>query len=453
MYKDEVLDSLAEAANVAQFVSFSPEGKQRFCRIFGYPANHLFDDRKEAIAALLAASPEQSVNVRSFRPDSPQGNAFHYGLRTVEEAVAHVERLASEGFHTIVNETVDVDDGGVSGVLFGGCMEFAPGQVPRFVEKDAEAPIPALPREFAMDLLQTVYGFAPNLEGYSEKYRVEFSTHPKPRGWQKTHTIIWEEEVVEYEPVTPFFSWPNPFSRLIGDKAYGLLIAHCLGLPVPRTTVFPRNRRVSIFTFGEPTGNAKVWTRTCPKTQEPGKYTTTRGWKDPYHLMESDDPDNKALASCLVQEEVASAYAGALLSGADGEIIFEGVAGFGDEFMLGSAQPAQDIPDSVTLSVNTLYRELYSKLGPVRFEWAHDGVHAWIMQLHKGASVSYGRTIFPGEASDWIDYDVKTGLETLRVTIEQAKGAGQGIKVHGHVGMSSHIADLLRKAKIPSVMN
>ena len=40
MYKDEILHELADIANVAQFISIAPDGKQRFARVFGYPANH-----------------------------------------------------------------------------------------------------------------------------------------------------------------------------------------------------------------------------------------------------------------------------------------------------------------------------------------------------------------------------------------------------------------------------
>ena len=122
MYKDQVLDSLASTANIAQFVSFSPELEQRFSCVFGFEQNHLFSSTLEAITALLQASPEKSVNVRSFRPDQPQGNEFHYGLINPQDALAHVKRLAGIGFYTIVNETVDINDGGVSGVLQGGCM-------------------------------------------------------------------------------------------------------------------------------------------------------------------------------------------------------------------------------------------------------------------------------------------------------------------------------------------
>ena len=43
--------------------------------------------------------------------------------------------LAADGYFTIVNETVDTADGGVSGVVLGDIMEFAPLDTPRGVEK------------------------------------------------------------------------------------------------------------------------------------------------------------------------------------------------------------------------------------------------------------------------------------------------------------------------------
>lgn len=450
MFKDAVLDALADRANVAQFVSFGPDIQQRHSCVRGYAKNHAFSTMMEAISSLLAASPDGSVNVRSFKPDSPQGNAFHYGLRSASEAVAHAESLTASGLYVIVNETVDVNDGGVSGVLFGGCVEFAPGQVPRFVEKDNANPVPAMPATIAMRMLETVYGFPVGLVGYTGR-RVEFSIHPKARGWMKSHVIVWEDGE-DSAVVTPFFSWPNPFSQMIGDKAYGLLVAHLLGFPVPRTVVFPRTPKVGAFAFGEPTGAAKVWTRTAPRVQEPGKYTTVRGWLDPHALMHADDPQGRAIASCLIQDEVASQYSGALLTGSDGVQILDAVTGFGDAFMVGSDAPVCDVPESVAYDVRTLHEDLCRALGPVRFEWAHDGERAWVLQLHKGASESCGRVVYPGDAAEWVNFVPADGLQALREIAARAKSCGHGVVVAGNVGMSSHICDVLRKARVPSVL-
>jgi glutathione synthase/RimK-type ligase-like ATP-grasp enzyme len=55
--------------------------------------------------------------------------------------------------------------------------------------------------------------------------------------------------------------WPNRFSSILGDKAYGLLMANLAGVPVPRTLVI--GRRIAPFTFGDVTGSFEFWTRTC----------------------------------------------------------------------------------------------------------------------------------------------------------------------------------------------
>ena len=450
MYKDKILDGLADSANVAQFVSYGPDGAQRFSRVYGHEANKKFDSMREGIAAILNASPEHSVNVRSFLPDSPQGNAFHYGITSADTAVEIASKLSAEGFYTIVNETVDVNDGGVSGVVYGGCVEFAPGVIPRFVEKASDEPVPALPIAEAVEMLSTVYGVPVNIDFY-ELQRVEFSVHPKARGWKHEHVIVWELGE-DGGLVQPFYSWPNSFSRLIGDKTYGLMMANILGFAVPRTTVYPRNTKIPPFSFGEPTGNNGVWTRTAPRVQEPGEYTTVRGWSDPFVMMDSDDPENVALAACLVQDEVASMFSGAVLTGADGSPIIEAVHGFGDGFMVGENAPVETIPAKIIDDVTTIHAKLCELLGAARFEWAHDGRRAWVLQLHKGQSESCGRIIYPGNASDWVDFRPEAGLAVLRSLVADAIKTKSGVRVLGNVGLSSHVCDVLRKAKVPSVM-
>src|SRR6266511_3353450 len=88
--KDEVLDQLAEAANVAQFVSFAPGDQliQRFCRLHGRPPNQPFTTPEEAVEALLRTSESGSVNVRSFHGGDSKGGPFKYGLHDCEEALA-----------------------------------------------------------------------------------------------------------------------------------------------------------------------------------------------------------------------------------------------------------------------------------------------------------------------------------------------------------------------------
>lgn len=89
--KDRSLDELARVGNVAQFVSFAPVGgraAQQYSRIAGFIPNYVFPTKREAIASLLAASPEGTVNLRSFTPDSPRSRDFHYGVGDLDQAHA-----------------------------------------------------------------------------------------------------------------------------------------------------------------------------------------------------------------------------------------------------------------------------------------------------------------------------------------------------------------------------
>ena len=449
LFKDAVLDKLARRANVAQFVSFSPQLEQRFARLFGFKANHKFGTLRDAIAALLEASGEQSLNVRSFVPDSPKSREFVYGLKSVDQVEATVRRLAASGLYTIANETIDVHDGGVSGVLLGDILEFAPGDTPRAVEKPGTA---ALPRGPGLKLLQIVYGFPPLLDRYGRTTRVEFSIHPLRRGFRHEHTIIWELEHVGQTKATADMRWPNRFSQFIGDKAYGLLIADLLGLPVPGTTVV--SRAIAPFRFGQITGSGETWIRTCPRVQVPGKFTTKRGWLDPFTLMEKEDPTGELIASVLAQDGIDATYSGAALvsqrtNGRKEVLTIEGTRGFGDEFMVGRKQRTT-LPRAIQQWVRQLYTKAARRLGPVRFEWVADDRRIWIVQFHRGASPSYGRVIFPGEPETFRPFDVGQGLEPLRALIEQVVGTDDGIVLVGDVGVTSHFGDVLRRARVPS---
>lgn len=444
-FKDVVLDQIAGFANVAQFVSFAPapDLPQRFSRVRGHPPNHRFASPTEAIQALLAAAPDRSVNVRSFAPDRSQGSVFLYGLRDVEAVLAELTRLAASGLYTILNETIDVQDGGVSGVALADLLEFAPGDTPRCVEKPGTL---AMPRELGMRLLEKVYGFRPALD-LDAHTRVEFSLHPLRRGFREEHTILWEIGAVDTLSYAADIRWPNHFSRLIGDKTFGLLLADVLGLPVPRTTVV--GRALAPFTLGTPTGSGEPWLRTCPVEPVPGRYTTRRGWCDPFQLLAEEDPTGTAIASVLAQEGVEPHYSGALVAGASGEPIIEGVAGAGDAFMQGNAGP-EPLPAEVLDAVSELYQAAAAQLGPIRLEWVYDGGSAWVVQLHKGVTPSSGRTVYPGAASRYRRFEVAQGLEALRALVAEVGGTEEGILLVGNIGITSHFGDVLRKARIPS---
>ncbi|MDE4580279.1 hypothetical protein LOF21_25435 [Sinorhizobium meliloti] len=443
--KDQSLDRLADMINVAQFVSFSPTAngvRQEFARILGFSPNDQFPTLRTALTTLLERSPENSINLRSFTPENPKSREFVYGIKSVDEAVSSVLRLASEGLYVIANETVDVNDGGVSGVLMGDVIEFAPDSTPRGVEKGGFA---SLPRQWGLSLLGHVYGFMPDLS-VPFSSRLEFSVHPKPRGWRHGHTLAWEYEPIDDIALEAENIWPNHFSRMIGDKVYGLLVAHVAGFRVPLTTVI--NRRVGPFSFGRPTGSSETWLRTSPIEQVPGKFTTTKGWADPFALVQVEDPDGSQLASVLSQAAILAKYSGAAIVTIDGSVLIEGTVGEGDAFMKGDAPP-EELPSHIIGDVQELHGRLAALLGPVRLEWVHDGRSVWIVQLHKGATQSSSSVLVPGEAENWVVFDLEQGLESLRSVIRSLPPKG-GLLLKGKVGVTSHVADVVRKAQVPA---
>ena len=442
-FKDEILDRLARRVNVAQFVSFGPDLGQRFAWIRSHEPNSRFASLDEAIGALLAASPEGRVNIRCYEPDNPKSREFLYGQGDREEVAALLRRLGGEGLYTIVNETVDIEDGGVSGVAYGGALEFAPGDTPRAVEKPGTA---SFPRALGLRVLETVYGFAPSLPARTEQ-RVEWSLHPLRRGVLAEHTIIWEVENAGPPPGEVRIAWPNRFSRHLGDKAFGLVLAHAVGLPVPKTLALPR--ALPPFSFGTDTGSQETWLRTCPHEQVPGFFPTRRGWTDPYRLMQEHDPSGDAIASILAQQGVEARFSGALVATPEGDPVIEGVAGRGDDFMIGRKAP-EELPHDVAGAVRSLFHRASTTFGAVRFEWAYDGARPWVLQMHRGATLSIGRTIVPGTARAYRHFDVEQGIDALRRLIEEVQGNGDGIVLIGRVGVTSHFGDLLRRAQIPS---
>jgi len=426
--KDVSLDELGRVGNVAQFVSFSPDAnrpRQEFCRVAGFEANHKFPTLADALRSLIEQSPEGTINLRSFTPDSPRSRDFHYGLSDLAQVETLVRRMSAEGLFVIANETVDVSD-----------------DTPRCVEKGGTA---SLPLDWALALIETVYGI-PVETVDAGRGRLEFSVHPKPRGWRRTHTLMWEYEGSDSAPAMAAVKWPNRFSRLVGDKTFGLLIAHVMRLPVPRTTCI--SRRIAPFTFGEATSSKEVWTRTCPREQEPGRFTTVKGWLDPFRLLNAEDPGGEAISAILSQAAVPASFAGAAITDARGEVVVEGAAGEGDRFMLGQKVPER-LPRNVVGDVEAVYQRTKERLGPVRFEWVHDGTRVWIVQLHKGATDSAASTLVPGEADRWETFDVSSGLEELRSLLHRLP-SGVGVRIRGEVGLTSHVADLLRKHRRPA---
>jgi hypothetical protein len=441
--KDEVLDAIASFDfNVAQFVSFSPYNlKQRFGRIHNYKANHNFESATEAIAALFANAQEKKVNVRTFKPDITKGNPFNRGLKSIDEVVDLITKYSADGYFVIVNESIDIYDGGVSGVVMGNLIEFSPKDTPKSVDKPG---VCSLERDFGIRFLQRVYGFKPNLD-FDKSYRVEFSIHPSRRGVMYEHTIIWEiEQAFDNNSIDEIY-WPNNFSKFLGDKVFGLLIADQLGLRVPLTTVIGRN--VAPFTFGKDTGTGEVWIRTAPNEKTPGYFPTFFGWVDPFKMMIESDPDQKVNA-IISQDAVEPVYSGAMVPTDEGYVI-EGVKGKGDEFMVGKDKPVL-LPPTISKKIKSLIKKIKKKLTDFSFEWVYDGNKIWIVQLNLVKSKLSSDMIFPGEVASFIPFQVERGLEELRELVFDLQSKNIGIELKGDVGITSHFGDVLRNGKIPS---
>ncbi|GAB3332755.1 hypothetical protein GCM10027299_39610 [Larkinella ripae] len=443
-FKDEILNQLAERANIAQFVSYAPTGEQRFLRINGVDPNTQMLSQVAAISQLIEKSAEHRVNVRSFLPDQPKGHPFAYGLSNVKDVLSTIEINANENRFSIVNETIDTSDGGVSGVLFGNILEFVPDDTPKGVDKPD---VCSLPTDLGLSLLETIYGFTPIID-FAPNIRVEFSLHPVRRGIRQEKIIIWELEEFAESPRQAALTWPNQFSRHIGDKVFGLLIADWFKLPVPKTLVI--SRRVAPFQFGLETGIPEIWTRTAPFTRTPGKFTTQFGWLDPFKLLATEDPEQNEIASVLCQQAVEAIYSGSLVTTESDKPYVEGRRGRGDTFMVGT-EGVEQLPDEVVVKVTDLFTTVFQKLGPIEMEWVFDGQTAWIVQLHKSQRFDVNNLIIvEGRASHYINFLVIDGLEKLRSLIKDVEGKNIGIKLIGNVGITSHFGDLLRRSKIPS---
>ena len=264
-------------------------------------------DIRKDIVALIKASKGKSVNIRSFSETSMKSSRFVYGkrLEDINEIMEIIKENCNEGKYSIVNETIDVNDGGVSGVLLNNIIEFAPNDTPRCVEKPGSC---RMERGMGLHMLETVYGFYPAAD-MPQNYRTEFSLHPSREGLDSKNTVVWEFEEFPSEKMEVRMEWPNRFSKFIGDKAFGLLVADYLGFNVPRTTVIARN--VPPFTFGKDTGLNETWIRTAPIVKEPGKYFTDDRWQDPFELMAQEESKGEKdinIASILSQKAVEALF-------------------------------------------------------------------------------------------------------------------------------------------------
>jgi hypothetical protein len=446
LFKDLILDALAEHGNVAQFVSFGPHGEARFSRVAGFPPNHKFLSPSQGIETLLKKCRSGTVNVRTFVPERPKGEPLVADLK-LDGALSVLASNRESGKYSIINETIPITDGGVSGVLLGNIIEFAPWSTPKCVEKPG---VCSLPVGLGKRMLSLVYGFDLDLN-YDPNVRVEFSVHPIRQGLSNQHVILWErEEFLHFDFPAPRPWWPNKFSELLGNKVFGLVVADLLGLRIPRTTVVAKH--VAPFSFGKSTGTGEFWYRTCPSIRYPGKYLTTFGWTDPFAAVPREEAQNcddahfHPVASVISQESVPFEYSGSLVPNSMDEIILEGVRGAGDEVMVGRTGP-QPLPDEVEQKVSELYRgAVLPLLGPCELEWVFDGKNVWIVQIHPVADFKTKRDV---DDKDWIPFEVAKGLEALRQFLLRFRAGRKGIVLLGDVGYTSHFGDLLREAGIP----
>ena len=445
LFKDTILATLAGSWNVAQFVSFSPTGNQRHCAIRGFDVDFRFTDAQEAIRMLLGSSPEGRVRVRSFDPVHHRSQPFTaQPISSLDQVLQITNELSESGLHTIVNESIDINDGGVSGVAHGCVVEFAPASVPRCVE---EGNVCSFPAALGRSVLKSVYS-CDILEHFKPSDRVEFSLHPEPRGYRAKKYIVWEQQELTLPVGSPEPFWPNRFSEHIGDKVFGLLVADSLGFKVPHTLVIPRY--LPPFQFGRHTHSGEFWLRTSPMVQEPGRFTTKRGWIDPFELMMREDPEGVAIPSVVKQDGVSAFFSGAAHQTQSADILIEGVRGTGEDFMTARAAP-EELPVAVKEAVKAVGSELSRTFKVFRFEWVYDGVSVWIVQLHASASGnSREGWVFEGNAKHFVPFDASEGLESLRKLAVTTKEHGNGILVMGDIGFTSHICDVLRQLQVPS---
>lgn len=444
IYKDDILDDLSRTGNIARF--FSAESTDTGTWVRHNHTGVRIKGNKDIVALvdhLLSVSISGRVNIRTFRPHAPEGNPFEFGLSDRAEVLDKVYGFLDEGYIIIVNEEIPVDDGGYSAVYQSGVVEIVPGATPRGVETGDPA---ALPLDLAIEVTQVIFGIDISFLRAELDSRVEFSIHPRPCGVRNEHVIVWEKRRVAdgVEDVTP--RWPNALSRHVGDKAYGLVMAYLSDAApnIPRTTVIAR--KVAPFTFGRPTGSPVRWSRSVPAVKSPGELPTYDHWVDPYAVAAEH---GEAIESILSQDGVRAAYAGALMIGE--EIIVEGVRGFGEDYMLGQDGP-QELPKAVVTLAQEIGRALRAEFGTLTAEWVYDeSGKLWIVQINQLSAVE-SATWTRDDAIWWHDYYPSEGVEALR-SLVTALPAATGVVVHGKVGVTSHVGDILRRAHVPHLFD
>ena len=302
LLKDKVLADIVKkrSGNIARFVSFAPDGKvgQSFIAQ-GHPSKP--KNEAEAAEQLMLAG-ATSVNIRSFFKDKPDGNPFEIGLSDPRKVREIAAGFREQGMHVIINENLSLGNGSISGVLSpGNLAEFSANDSPRCVEKPGTC---SMSKEMLRKFIETVYG-RPFEVPFPRHYRVEFSQYPSPVGYLNDYTIIWQAEKTKnrkyQQSAIPV--WPNKVSQRLGDKAFGLVMAHIAGERVPYVTI--NSRYFPLIKFGRHTNSPfPLIIRTAPVVPLPGKWITTPEPFDEFAYIPEIDPEHKNLGSMIYQEHL-----------------------------------------------------------------------------------------------------------------------------------------------------
>jgi hypothetical protein len=156
------------------------------------------------------------------------------------------------------------------------------------------------------------------------------------------------------------------------------------------------------------------------------------------------------ISSVLIQDEVPAIYSGGSLTQVDQSVYIEAKRGFSDRLMLGEEGPDVSIRRNVRDLVEKTHLELMRLFGSVRVEWAYFDSKIWILQLQQEEAISKNNIIVPGNPIVSHDFNVREGLESLRLLVQSLKDTQEGINLVGDIGMTSHMADILREYNIPS---
>ncbi len=457
--RDERVLRIQHTHNVAQFISLNDDFSVRIC-VF---RDRLFSttDPKVALAFLFEHALDHRVNVRIFKPSTSTGALFFSDIASIEHVFAILTEHKIEGGYSIISETIDLNDGGVAGALYGDVVEFRQGSTPKFVDQQRHGLFPQMQKRAAERMLSVVYGSDIDFSMFNANVRVEFSTHPSGCGTQFKRFLLWDcYEVTPQRQAIPHLVWPNSFSEWMGDKCFGLLAAWSMGFLVPKTeaVLHPMSLKEDEncsrtrwtppegLTFGEETGEPGFWTRTCPFRPTPGKYPTYKTRCDPLDVMLRLDPNGSVIRSCLVQQDVHAQYSGAAQV-SDDIVRIEGVQGEGSKLMMGTQSPEQ-LPTSVNQAVIKLSEELKSAFGPCRFEWAWQTNQVWLLQINQLQKQHPTITQFAEIRLGYLEFDPDLGLDELDRIISLAKRNDQDILVTKRVGLTSHVCELLNRSKL-----